>query len=95
MVNHGFMATDITTIWARVEAHAGECFHQKRGDDFRYEVHGGCVIPDRTNRFLPRCEFEKALQQVPLDGPGEIRHLQGPSYIYAVLMDRRIRGDDW
>ncbi len=45
MVSHGFMATDITTIWARVEPHAGEYFHQKRGGDFRYEVHGGYVIP--------------------------------------------------
>jgi hypothetical protein len=89
------MARDIATIWGRIEAHAGETFRQKQGGAFTYEVRAGCVVPDRTNRLLPRSNFEKALQQVPLKGPGQIQNLQGPSYIYALLMDSRVRGTDW
>ncbi|GAG82416.1 unnamed protein product, partial [marine sediment metagenome] len=32
---------------------------------------------------------------IPLSGTTEIQHLQGPSYIYAILMDKRIRKDNW
>jgi hypothetical protein len=32
---------------------------------------------------------------VPLSSTVEMNHLQGPSYIYAILMDSRIRRDDW
>ena len=62
-VDNGVMPRDITTVWARIEAKAGETFHQKRGSAFTYEVRGGTVVPDRTNRVLPRIDFEKALQQ--------------------------------
>ena len=92
---HGGMPRDITTVWKRIQAHAGETFRQKRGAAFTYDVQGASVIPDRTNRLLPWSDFEGALQQVPLKGPGEIQHLQGPSYIYAMLMDQRIRQSDW
>ena len=89
------VAGDIGTIWARIEHHAGEQFALKRGGSFTYRISGGCLYPDRTNRQLPKGEFAKALEMVPLAGPGEIQHLQGPSYVYAVLMDRRIRQGDW
>ena len=89
------MTADISRVWSRIRAHAGEQFAQKRGGEFTYHVAGSSVIPDRTNRSLPRSDFEKALTMVPLDGPGKIQHLQGPSYIYAVLMDDRIRDCDW
>jgi hypothetical protein len=93
-VDNGIMRRDVTTVWARIEANAGETFRQERGAAFTYEVRGGSVVPDRTNRLLPKTDFEKALQ-VPLNGPGEIQHLQGPSYTYALLMDPRIRAKDW
>jgi hypothetical protein len=77
-------------VWKRIEVHAGETFHQKRGKPFTYTVVGGAVSPDTTNRLLPRSDFARALDLMPLDGPGEIQHLQGPSYIWAILNDKRI-----
>jgi hypothetical protein len=45
----------IADVWARIEAHAGEVFHQKRGASFNCTVYGGCVHPVCTNRpDLPR-----------------------------------------
>ena len=85
----------IQHVWRRIERHAGEAFRQKSGGEFRYEIHGNGLVPDRTNRRISRGDFEKALQLVPFESTTVLQHLQGPSYIYAVLMDARIRLDDW
>jgi hypothetical protein len=82
-------------VWSRIEANAGETFHQLRGAEFRYAIQGNSVVPDRTNRSIARSQFEKALEIVPLDDTTSIQHLQGPSYIYAILMDKRIRQSEW
>ena len=90
----GAMPT-IDEVWGRIEAHAGEVFQQKRGALFTYAVAGGCVRPDRTNRLLPRADFAAALELVPSPTTVPFQRLQGPSYIWAVLHDPRIRMDDW
>lgn len=77
-------------VWSRIQAHQGEVFHQKRGGEFTYIVSGGAVMPDRTDRVLPRSHFEKALDRMPVQGPGELNDLQGPSYLFAILTDPRI-----
>jgi hypothetical protein len=82
-------------VWQRIEAHAGETFRQIRGGEFAYEVRSGAVWPDRTERALPRSHFEQAFAHVPLTLTVPLQRLQGPSYLYAILMDRRIRQDDW
>lgn len=85
----------IDVVWARIRAHEGETFRQVRGGEFMYTIASGQLRPDRTNRNLPRSDFERAVALVPLARPGQIQRLQGPSYIFAVLMDERIRGGDW
>ena len=82
-------------VWERIEAHVGETFRQIRGGEFTYEVRSGAVWPDRTTRALPRSHFEQAFAHVPLDSTVPLQRLQGPSYLYAILMDRRIRQGDW
>lgn len=77
-------------VWMQIERHAGETFRQKRGGEFTYQVDAGCVLPDRTNRMLPRSHFEQAFVRMPVEGPGALQDLQGPSYIYAILTDPRI-----
>lgn len=86
----------IDTVWARIKASAGEEFHQIRGKPFTYEVCGAAVVPEGINQNIPRVHFEKALELLPLENTVPVQHLRGPSYIYAILMDRRIRGsDEW
>jgi hypothetical protein len=82
-------------VWARIEGCQGQPFTQIRGAQFTYRVDGNLVFPDHTVQAIHRSQFEKALELVPLSGPGEIQHLRGPSYIYAVLMDPRIRKGEW
>ena len=80
------------TIWQRIEAFAGQEFRQKRGGEFTYVIESGCVSPNRTNRMLPRSQFEQAWERMPPDGPGALQDLQGPSYLWAILIDPRISG---
>ena len=82
-------------VWTRIQSHAGEVFVQIRGGEFTYVAHDGYVVPDRTNQNLPRAHFGEAFDLVPLEGTTSIQHLRGPSYLYAILMDSRIRRSDW
>lgn len=85
----------LEAIWARIKACEGETFRQIRGGEFTYTVAGSAVIPDRTNQNIPRAHFEEATTLLPLSNTVPVQHLRGPSYIYAILMDSRIRGKDW
>ena len=87
--------TGFEKVWIRIKAHEGETFTQIRGGEFTYEVVGNMVTPDRTNQNFPRSHFEEALTLVPLKNTAPVQHLRGPSYIYAIMMDDRIRQSDW
>lgn len=81
---------DIDTVWRRIEAHAGETFRQVRGGEFTYQVDGNSVRPDRTNRLLAKSHFAQALDLAPLTSTTQLQHLQGPSYLFAILTDPRV-----
>lgn len=87
--------TSIDAVWQRIKVHCGVEFRQKGGKSFSYSIDGSTLVPSTTNRNLPCSSFEKALKLVPLPNTTCVQHLQGPSYIYAILMDRRIRLNDW
>lgn len=73
-------------LWEQIKAHEGQVFHTVRGKELRYTVQGNTIIPSRTRYQLSRADFEKAFQQMPLSGPGQISSLvRGSSYIYAIL----------
>lgn len=86
---------DISTVWSRIEAHAGEDFTLTRGDTFQYEVPGNYLRPLGRVRHLSRTNFAKALDRLPLENTRAVSDLQGPSYVFAILMDHRIRRSDW
>ena len=81
----------IDVIWSKILKHEGEVFTQIKGKKFTYRISGNSIIPSTTNRIISSSQIEKALKLEPLEGTTKIQHLQGPSYIYAILMDYRIR----
>lgn len=81
------------SVWNRIEKYSGQVFRQIRGGEFTYIVKSGALVADRTSQQIPRSE--RAFKLVPLDGTSSVQSLRGPSYIYAVLMDQRIRQRDW
>ena len=78
-----------------MEALAGEEFTQILGGTFRYRVSGATLKPDRTNRSISRSQFEQAYQLVPFPNTSVLHQLQGPSYIYAIMMDPRVSQGNW
>lgn len=78
-------------VWQRIVMLRGETFYQKMGKPFTYAVSGNSLKPSTTNRRLPRSHFARAFARAPLDGPGQLQDLQGPSYLFAILTDRRVR----
>lgn len=85
----------IESIWKRIRENEGEVFKQIRGAEFTYEIKGNSIQLSRTNRILSKNVFVEALKHVPLDNTVPLQHLQAPSYLFAILMDNRIRKDYW
>lgn len=82
-------------VWVRIAAHAGQPFYQIRGGEFRYQVAGQSLRLDRTNQPIPYTHLEEAYGLVPLANTSAVQRLRAPSYIYAILMDPRIRQSAW
>ena len=82
-------------MWSRIESHAGEDFTLIGGQVFQYELPGNYLRPLGRVRHLSRANFAKALDRLPLSNTSAVRDLQGPSYVFAILMDDRIRAGDW
>lgn len=89
------MKPGIDAVWARIRSHQGEWFTLTRGDAFTYEVFDNYLRPVGRVRHLSRTSFGKALTRVPLENTRSVSDLQGPSYVFSILMDPRIRRDDW
>lgn len=85
--------TDTEAVWRRIHNLAGQEFFTKSGQRFSYEATQRAIDLNNTNRMIPRSDFEKALERMPVAGPGQLQDLQGPSYIYGILTDPRIAGD--
>jgi hypothetical protein len=86
-------------VWARIERCAGQSFTTATGLEFTYRVPGNYLRVTRDgreiNRSLSRTNFEKAAAAMPAAKPSDIQDRQGSAYTWAILMDSRIRRDDW
>jgi hypothetical protein len=89
------MPYGVDDVWRRIAAHAGEDFTLRRGGVFQYEIFEGYLRPVGRVRHLSRTNFGKALPRLPLTNTTDVSDLQGPSYVFAILMDDRIRRQDW
>lgn len=88
--------TPFDRVWSRIVAHAGQTFRQARGGEFRFELAGPHTLRlDRTNQALSYAVLQQAFAFVPLPNTSPVQHLRAPSYLYAILMDPRIRQPDW
>jgi hypothetical protein len=84
-----------TSIWKRIKSLEGESFKTRRGLEFTYEISDDVLYPSRTSYRISQSEFQKAYDLMPIKGPGEISQLvRGPSYVWAILHDPRIRTTD-
>ncbi len=86
-------------VWRRIVSHQGDQFQTVRGLPFTFEVEGAGIWffreGKRVNRKLTRTQFDVALSRCPLARTTEISDLMDYPYVFALLMDRRIRGQEW
>ena len=87
-------------VWQRITEHQGEEFRTVTGLPFIYEIDGNSGIwfyrdGRRIEKRLGRQDVEKAIRRCPLANTVEIRDCFDPAYLFALLMDSRIRGTDW
>jgi hypothetical protein len=83
------------TIWQRITSLEGETFTQIRGGEFTFKLVGTSLALDRTNQVISRDQFEQAAALLPFTDTQPLQHLRGPSYLFAILTDRRVRKSDW
>ncbi|MFC4018925.1 hypothetical protein ACFOW4_13365 [Micromonospora sp. GCM10011542] len=85
---------DFDAIWAAVTEHAGQTFRTVSRLPFHYTVDGNRLLTDRTHHRIHRSQLKAALLLWPVAGPGALNNVvRGPSYLYALLADRRIMPD--
>ena len=89
------MTFDIEKIWFRIANEQGADFFQIRGKKFSYEVVGDYIDLSTTNQKIPKKHIVEALRLVPFENTVPLQNLRAPSYIYAILADKRIRKSDW
>jgi hypothetical protein len=86
-------------VWLAIQAHQGEQFHTSKGLPVIYEVDGNGIWffrgGKRVNRKLTRTQVELAISRCPLKSTTEIKDIIDYPYLFAILMDRRIRGQAW
>jgi hypothetical protein len=86
-------------VWRNIEKFQREPFHTATRLPFTFEVEGNGIWffrdGKRINRKLTRAQVEVAVSRCPLKSTTEIKDLMDYAYLFALLMDRRIRGDAW
>ena len=90
------MKHSIDLVWNRLKKFQGKEFETKTGKPFSFEIEGNIFRCNRTEYNITQKDFAKALELMPIEGPGEINKLvRGPAYVWATLHDPRIRKGEW
>jgi hypothetical protein len=83
-------------IWEAIKRFQGQSFCTKTGVEFTYQVQNNYIVTNRTSYRIPKSDFRKAYEKVPIPGPGQIStEVRGPSYVWAILHDPRISRGKW
>jgi len=83
-------------VWKRIIASEGKEFRTITNLPFTYEIRGSSLRPNRTEYKISKSDIAKAYIMVPLSDPGKIAKLvRGPTYLWAILHDKRISQEEW
>ena len=84
---------EINSFWEKLKEHEGEVFHTVTGLEFTYRFVGeNSIKTSRAEQLLSKNNFNKAMEHLPLDGPGEISKIvRGSAYVFSLLTDARMQ----
>ena len=84
---------NIQKIWNNIKLCEGETFKNIKGREYKYVVYSDFVlINDDVKCKITKNSFEKAML---IDNPSpskiQAEGIWGPSYVYGIITDKRIR----
>ena len=77
-------------IWSRIIEHEGQTFTQIRGKEFTYAIIGQSLKLSTTNQLISKETIKQAINLLPVQNTVPLQHLRAPSYLFAILTDKRI-----
>ena len=83
----------IEAIWNNVRRYEGEVFRTKTGVEYRYKVYGNYLLVNHDRRRLITKESLEAALMIQNPTPSRIKSkgIWGPSYVFGIITDKRIR----
>ena len=79
-------------IWENIKRHSGETFKTVKGIPYDFHVDGEYIRLHNTNRSIPKKDVENALLiKEPTVSKLKKAGFQGPSYLYGIITDNRIK----
>ncbi len=80
-------------IWENIISHEGEEFKTVRNLPFTYSIIDKTLITNRTSYPLSKENFRKAYNLMPtIKRPSDFSNIiHGPSYVFVILNDARIK----
>jgi len=89
----------LNEVWSRICRLQGAIFKTVKGHSFDYIVDGNGLFIFRDGRLINRrltlTDVLNAAERCPLETTTEIADCLGPSYLFGILMDPRVRSGLW
>jgi hypothetical protein len=79
-------------VWEKIISLEGQEFKTVSNLPFTYSIIGNALKPSRAKQIISKNEIKKAYDQLQLEKPSDIIDtVRGPSYVFALLHDKRIK----
>lgn len=83
---------NVDYIWKNIKRHSGETFKTVTGIPYDFHVDGEYIRLHNTNWSIPKKDVENALLvKEPTVSKFKKAGFQGPSYLYGIITDNRIK----
>ncbi len=83
---------NVDYIWENIKRHSGETFKTVTGIPYDFHVDGEYIRLHNTNWSIPKKDIENALLvKEPTVSKFKKAGFQGPSYLYGIITDNRIK----
>ena len=87
-----FSFKNVDSIWENIKRHSGETFKTVTGIPYDFHVDGEYIRLHNTNWSIPKKDVENALLvKEPTVSKFKKAGFQGPSYLYGIITDNRIK----
>ena len=85
---------NIETVWQNIKLHEGEIFRTITGVEYVYVVYNDYfLVNNLQSRRITKAMIEKSITfENPTVKKIEVAGCRGPSYIWGIITDSRIRG---